>query len=148
MKTSDTYGVHITMAVSPRYQRLAKEVLSRLPSRWNAGRVVRLEESKEMLYLRNGQSVAACAIRLRFKVDEMHVLTLYTSALHTLSDQAVRWVLAREFGRMASDVRPSLFNRWSGKPIQEDSAEAQALTWGFSEERQQFEREYVLPKAS
>jgi hypothetical protein len=148
MKTSDTHDAHITMALSPRYQRLAKEVLNRLPARWNSGRVVRLEESKETIYLRHGRPVVACGARLQFKSVELWVVTLYTSALYELSDEAVRWIIARELGRVASDASQLWRNRFSKKPVQEDTADAQALTWRFCEERRQCERECILPKAS
>jgi hypothetical protein len=136
------------MALSGRYQRLAKEVLDRLPSRWNSGRVVKLEESMETIYLTHGQPAVAWTARLQFKSDEMWVVTLYSTFLDTLSDEAVRWIIVREFARVASDASRLWRNRFGRTPVHETIAETQALNWGFSEERRRFEKECELPKAS
>jgi len=91
---------NISMALSARYQCLANEVLRRLPSGWHADRVVRLEESRETLHLMQGRPAVACAARLQFKSESAWIVTLYTSCLDTLSDEAVRWILAREVARV------------------------------------------------
>jgi hypothetical protein len=139
---------NISMALSARYQCLANEVLSRLPSGWHGDRVVRLEESRETLHLAQGQPAVACAAKLQFKSEEAWIVTLYTACLDTLSDEAVRWILARELGRVLSEPNQSWRHKANATPAQDERAEALALGWGFSSERRQFEQEYLLPRAS
>jgi len=139
---------NISMALSARYQCLANEVLRRLPTGWHADRVVRLEESRETLHLTQGRPAVACAARLQFKSDEAWIVTFYTSCLDTLSDEAVRWILARELARVLSESGQSWRCKVSSTTTQEERAEALALEWGFSGERHRFEEEYLLPKAS
>jgi len=138
---------NISMALSPRYQSLAKGVLDRLPPRWHKDRIVRLEESRETLHLAYGWPAVAFAARLQFKSEEVWIVTLYTSSLDALSDDSVRWILAREFGRVLSeDHQP--WERKSDQTPTQQKAEVFAIEWGFSQERQRFEQEYLLPKAS
>ena len=139
---------NISMALSTRYQCLAREVLSRLPSGWHANRVVRIEESRETLHLALGRPAVACVARLQFKSDEAWIVTLYTSCLDTLSDEAVRWILAREIARVLSEPNQSRRRKAQTASPQHDRAEALALGWGFSKERHRFEEEYLLPRAS
>ena len=139
---------NITTALSPRYQRLASEVLGRLPAGWHADRVVRLEESRETLHLAQGRPAVACAAKLQFKSEEAWIVTLYTACLDTLSDEAVRWILARELGRVLSEPNQSWRRKANATPAQDARAEALALGWGFSSERRQFEQEYLLSRAS
>jgi len=139
---------NVSMALSARYQRLANDVLRRLPSGWNANRVMRLEESRETLHFAMGRPTVACVARLHFKSDEAWIVTLYTSCLDTLSDEAVRWILAREIGRVLSDPNQSRRQKAHSTSIPDDRAEALALKWGFSHERHRFEQEYLLPRAS
>jgi hypothetical protein len=139
---------NITTALSSRYQRLASEVVDRLPSGWHADRIVRLEESRETLQLAQGRPAIACTARLQFKSDEMWIVTLYTASLDTLSDEAVRWILARELGRVLSEPNHSWRRKAKVTPAQDARAEALALGWGFSTERRRFEEEYLLPRAS
>lgn len=139
---------NISMALSPRYQSLAKDVLDRLPPGWHKDRVVRLEESRETLQLDHGWPAVACAAKLQFKSEEAWIVTLYTACLDTLSDEAVRWILARELGRVLSDPPQSWRRKANATPAQDERAEALALGWGFSSERRQFEQEYLLPRAS
>ena len=139
---------NVSMALSVRYQRLADEVLRRLPSGWNANRVMRIEESRETLHFAMGRPTVACVARLHFKSDEAWIVTLYTSCLDTLSDQAVRWILAREIGRVLSDPNQFRQQKANSTSTEDDRAEVLAIGWGFSNERHQFEREYLLPKAS
>jgi hypothetical protein len=109
---------------------------------------VRLEESRETLQLDHGWPAVACAARLRFKADEAWIVTLYTSSLDTLSDKAVRWILARELARVIAEPDQSWRSKVNSTSIQEERAETLALGWGFIGERRQFEHEYLLPKAS
>lgn len=138
---------NISMALSTRYQRLANEVLRRLPSGWQANRVLRIEESRETLHLTQGRPAVACVAKLQFKSEDAWIITLYTSSLDNLSDEAVRWILAREFGRVLSEDSQPWEQKSDRTPTQE-KAEMLAIEWGFSQERQRFEEEYLLPKAS
>jgi len=142
MKTNN-----ICMALSARYQRLVREVLDRLPSGWHRDRVVRLEESRETLHLTHGWPAVAYAARLQFKSDEAWIITLYTSSLDTLSDESVRWIVARELGRVLSEAGRPWGRKANSTPI-EEKADALAIKWGFSREHRRFEEEYALPKAS
>jgi hypothetical protein len=138
---------NISLALLPRYHRVAGDVMDRLPSGWHGDRIIRVEESRELLHLAPGRPAIACTARLQFKADEMWIITLYTARLDRLSDEAVRWILAREFGRLASD--PAAWRRTTSlTAAPDDRAEAVALAWGFAEERHRFEQEYLLPKAS
>jgi hypothetical protein len=139
---------NISMALSARYQCLANEVLGRLPSGWHADRVVRLEESRETSHLPQGRPAVACTARLQFKSEEAWIVTLYTSCLDMLSDEAVRWILAHELGRVLSKPDQSWRRKVNSTSTQDQRAEALALGWGFAGERRRFEQEYLLPRAS
>lgn len=138
---------NISMAVSPRYQLLTKNVLERLPRGWHKDRIIRLEESREMVQLTHGWPAVICAAKLQFKAEQAWIVTLYTASLDALSDDSVRWILAREFGRVRSGDRQPWERKSNGTPIQE-KADALAIEWGFSLERQRFEQEYLLARAS
>ena len=138
---------NISMALSARYQGLVKEVLDRLPGDWHGNTIVRLEESRETFHLAHGWPAVACAARLQFKADEVWVVTLYTSCLDTLSDESVRWIVARELGRVLSEERNRLLGLKHAASTQE-KAEALAIEWGFASDRQRFNQEYLLPRAS
>ena len=75
-------------------------------------------------------------------------MTLYTSCLDTLSDEAVRWILARELAHVLSEPNHPWRRKVNATSAQDARAEALALGWGFSSERRQFEQEYFLPRAS
>ena len=137
---------NISMALSSRYQGLVKEVLDRLPGDWHGNKVVRLEESRETFHLAHGWPAVACAARLQFKADEAWIVTLYTSRLDRLSDEAVRWIVARELGRIVSDERSRLLG--PKRHATQEEAEGLAIEWGFASDRQRFNQEYLLPRAS
>lgn len=131
--------------LSPRYQRLVTEVLHRLPLGWNAGWIVRIEESEKTPF-----PVTGC---MRYTSGEVinegrsaraWVVTLFTRRLDGLSENAVRWVIAQRFARLGS--WPSSRLSWRatrGRNAEKDDrvADARALGWGFSEERRHFEVE-------
>ena len=71
---------------------------------------------------------------------------LKNSALDNLSNEAVLWVLARELGRVLSEPNWSWRRKGSATSTQDEAAEALALEWGFSSERDRFEQEYILSK--
>lgn len=131
--------------LSPRYQRLVSEVLHRLPLGWNAGWIVRIEESGKTPF-----PVTGC---IRYTSAEVinegrsaraWVLTLFTRHLDGLSDKAVRWVIAHRFAHFASCAPSGLSWRATrNRNAEKDdrAADAQAHTWGFSEERRHFEEE-------
>ncbi|MGA7763402.1 MAG: hypothetical protein WCA59_16785, partial [Candidatus Binataceae bacterium] len=62
-----------------------------------------------------------------------------TPRLARLSDPAICWVIAHEFGHVASALPtdPNIRN----EDLNEDRADAIASWWGFDEERRVFERE-------
>jgi len=130
----------MTANLSVRYRRLVREVAFRLPEGWGADRVIRIEETTEA----HSPQIYAYTFLLQSRADQAWLIKLHTPNLDELSDKAVRWVLAREFGRIASRVplRQRLF--WRKKGDQRSPqllAEGTALDWGFTEEYQQFECE-------
>jgi len=134
------------MALSPRYYRIANEVLRRLPAGWQADHVLRLEESRETVHLPQGRPAVACSARLQFKSQHAWIVILYTSCLDTLSDEAVRWILACELGRVVSDGAWDV--KLTGINMPDERVDANAMKWGFAHERRRFEEEYLLPLAS
>ncbi len=138
----------ISMALSPRYHYLAEEVLGRLPTDWHADRIVRLEESREIVHLSEGRVAVACVARLQFKIERIWMVTMHTSCLDTLSDEAVQWVLARELGRVVSDDFRRRQPILDAMASEDERAESQALAWGFLKEHLRFQQEYLLSRAS
>ena len=130
----------VTACLSIRYRRLAKEVLSRLPAGWNAGHVICIEETLTA----HSRHVYAYTFLLQSRAEHAWLISLYTPNLDELSDKAVCWLLAREFGRVASQVPLRQRLWWRGKGDQRSPqrlAEQKALEWGFAEECRQFECE-------
>lgn len=144
--------------LSPRYQRLVREVYERIP---NADRVfdyrtIAIEESGE-----RSPKGYACVLReeecetlpseVDFPPNQIWMMTLFPSLLDRLSDAAARWALAHEFAHIASGLRggsfridgvrytqqsPDVYVPAPSDDIQEDSAEQLALEWGFDSELQ------------
>jgi hypothetical protein len=105
-------------------------MLGRLPPSWHANCIVRLEESREIIHLNEARVAVACVARVQFKIERIWVVTMYTSCLDTLSDEAVQWVLARELGRVVADesrLQQPILNETAS---QDERAESQALRWG------------------
>jgi hypothetical protein len=133
--------------LSPRYRRLVQEVLRRLPLGWNKGWIVRMEESKETsCWIFGRLHYLQVAVINEGRSASAWVLSLCTPHLDSLSDDAVRWILAYGFGNVAACPPPRLVFAGARiksvrQPKAHERAEAQALDWGFSEERRTFEKE-------
>lgn len=159
--TTDEYvaqvlPMYIPPIVPNRYRHLLSEVLSRLPADWDAARNWQVEVSSEQTP--RGYASARHEDEADGEIEQMWIMTLYPSLLDRLSDKACLYVIAHEFGHIASGLYgPSLVNKGIGyAPAkgtanqyeevvstgnQEDIAEKLALEWGFSPELQAFFRD-------
>jgi hypothetical protein len=153
----------------PRYRRLARAVLRRLPHDWLGGDgasqqpVIEwaLVVSEDIDITPHGCIVLASATRDTFETIQCWTLTLYRRVLDELSDMAVRWVIAHEFGYVAARIS-SAFTSTEGAPfavtdtdsneydnehfreIRERRANVCALGWGFIEEKAAYDRELPM----
>jgi hypothetical protein len=143
--------------------RLTVEVLFRLPEGWDDERTWSVTTGRK-------QSPKGYAYVLREEegegeTEQLWSMTLLPSLLDKLSDSAVHWVIAHEFGHIASGlptgslgIEGTAHTRVKGtvdryepapeKAIHEDAADSIALSWGFSEELHAFLlglRTYRLP---
>jgi hypothetical protein len=159
--TTDAYIAHVLPAyiapgVPNRYRHLFSEVLGRLPADWDAARTWQVEVSSEENP--RGYACAQHETESDGDIEQVWIMTLFPSLMDHLSDAACQWVIAHEFGHIASGLcGPSLVHKGIGyAPVkgttnqydevvstndQEDIAEKQALEWGFSPELQAFLRE-------
>ena len=154
-----------------RLRRLCREVLERLPVEWDAYREIAIEESDETPSPSSGSVGYASASRDEegeeveslpsepldgTEPEQSWVVTLYQKHLHLLSDTAIRWVIAHEFGHVASGLRtgsivvggvpvtqiaPGQYEPAVPKDQLEGAADSIALGWGFSQELQSFRAE-------
>jgi ABC transporter substrate binding protein len=82
-----------------RYARLTEEVLFRLPEGWDDERTWSVSTSAE-----ESPKGYACVLREEEgegETEQLWSMTLFPSRLDTLSDAAVRWAVAHEFGHIA-----------------------------------------------
>ena len=159
--TTDAYITHILPMyiahnVPNRYRRLVTEVLCRLPADWDAARTWEVGVSSEQTP--RGYGSARHEIEADGEIEQVWIMTLYPSLIDRLSDAACLWVIAHEFGHIASGLSgASLVIEGIGyTPVkgtanqykeivstedQEDIAEKLALEWGFSSELQAWLKE-------
>lgn len=152
--------------LSPRYQRLVREVYQRIP---NADRIFKYRTIDIVESGGDPLCEGACADTRRLEAGETlpsetdgppeqtWLMTLYRKMLDPYSDAAVRWVIAHEFGHIASGLRtgsvvvggeayrqqsPDVYVPAPSKMIHEDAATEYALMeWGFDVELQACLRE-------
>lgn len=156
-------GLHM---LSPRHQRLVREVYSRIPhvDRVFACRTISIVESpdptpKGYAHVRREEETETQPWEADFAPEQAWTMTLYPAMLDHLSDAAVRWVIVHEFGHIASGCRtgsvevggvtytqqsPGVYIQAPSKAVHEDSAEVIALSWGFDAECQAWLREDAL----
>jgi hypothetical protein len=149
-------ATHLDPSLPSRYARLTTEVLFRLPEGWDDKRTWSVTPGRK-------QSPKGYAYALREEegegeTEQLWSMTLLPSLLDKLSDSAVHWVIAHEFGHIASGlptgslgIEGTAHTRVKGtvdryepapeKAIHEDAADSIALSWGFSEELHAFLRE-------
>jgi hypothetical protein len=159
--TTDAYiaqvlPMYIPPVVPNRYRHLVSEVLCRLPADWDAARTWQVEVSSEQTPL--GYASARHEIEADGDNEQVWIMTLYPSLPDRLPDKACLYVIAHEFGHIASGLcGPSLVHKGIGyAPVKgtanqyeeavstgdrEDIAEKLALEWGFSAELQAFFRD-------
>jgi len=149
-------GSHINSSLPERYQRLVTEVVFRLPAEWDAN-----VEWSAGLDLKQNPSCYGSALRQEETeedyADAIQVweISLYPNLLDRLSDAACRWMIAHEFGHVASGL-PTGSITIAGIPLtrvrgavdcyvevpikddHEDAANGIALKWGFKTEREAF----------
>lgn len=144
----------------PRYQQLANEVSQRLPPRWLACGLGddtpnvewEIELTEDVHLTQSGCVVVASAAAERFETVECWTVTLHRRVLDQLSDQAVRWVIARELGYVAAcrasgivvSPEPYPSGPASIRAACERRADVYAIDWGFSEEKKAYDREVSL----
>jgi hypothetical protein len=144
----------------PRYQQLANEVSHRLPPGWLVGDLAdnapnvewEVELTEDVHLTQSGCIVVASAAAERFETIECWTVTLHRRVLDQLSDQAVRWVIARELGYVAacraSGILAAAESDHSGpaavRAACERRADVYAIDWGFSEEKKAYDREVSL----
>lgn len=147
---------HLAPTVPNRYRRLVADVLWQLPEGWDAHAEWSLHISLAPRPRRYG---TALRVEQKQREDEgtgqRWVITFYPALLDRLSDAACRWVIAHQFGHVASGLptgsiviggQPSpRVQGQSDKAVEsppkkahEDAADRLGLKWGFSEERQEF----------
>ncbi len=135
--------------VPDRYRYLVTDVLWRLPEGWDAARTWVVEVSDHPK-----PGAYASADRLEEfdgEIEQLWTVTLYPALLDQLSDPACRYVIAHEFGHVASGlpvgsimIKGKWFTKIKGTTDQyekvptsedhEDVAEKIAMEWGFSGE--------------
>jgi hypothetical protein len=149
-----------------RYRRLVREVLRRVPQGWLGGERTSdgpdiewaIGVSEDIHITLRGCIVVASATNDTFETIQCWTLMLYRRVLDELSDMAVLWVIAHEFGYVAARIS-SGFATGEGQPsagtdtesdefdpahireIRERRADAYAIGWGFSEEKAAYDRE-------
>lgn len=142
--------------VPNRYRRLVGEILWRLPEAWDVHADWSLDISLKQRSRRYGSTLRIEEGKGDAEKTVQHwVVTLNPVLLYRLSDTACRWVIAHEFGHVASGF-PTRSIIIGGKPgarvkgtaeeneeappqkAHEDAADQHALQWGFSEELQAF----------
>ena len=144
----------------PRYQRLATEVSWRLPPDWlfaGAANHVRTAEwtidlSEDVHLTSKGCLVVASVAVEEFGTIECWTVTLHQRVLDELSDRAVRWVIAREFGYVAACRAAGIMvlaEAGPGAPLSaraecERCADLYAINWGFEPEKKAYEQEVRL----
>jgi hypothetical protein len=141
-----------------RYYQLTQAVLKRLPENWDLYRTYSFELSESLPFK---PGVGASAQRLEesetapdmIRSEQCWVITIYEQTLSTLSDDAVKWVIAHELGHVASGlpcgsltIGRTHFTRIGGdtyRPITADEkemhefvADAIARAWGFWDEEE------------
>jgi hypothetical protein len=149
-----------------RYQRLVREVVERLPPGWmgcdlatrGLNVVWGFDLSRDVHLTVRGRIVLAAATADRFDTIHCWTITLFQHVLDHLSDSAVQWVIAHEFGYLARRVaaaaagvqdRPEpLVSADSdrsvpvrGREAWQRCADACALDWGFAQEKDAYDRE-------
>lgn len=144
--------------LSPRYQRLVREVYERIPhaDRIFEYRTIALQESNEKApkgYARvtREEESETLPSEVDFPPDQIWAMTLFPIRLDRLSDTAARWVIAHEFAHIASGLRtgsvvkkgiaytqqsPGIYHQAPPTSMHEDSASLLALEWGFDSELQ------------
>jgi hypothetical protein len=144
----------------PRYQRLATEVSQRLPPGWMLGGPAdhssdidwEIELTEDVHLTQSGCVVVASAAAERFETIECWTVTLHRRVLDHLSDQAVRWVIARELGYVAacrasgSGISPESDDSGPG-PVRaacDRRADVYAIDWGFADEKKAYDQEVSL----
>jgi hypothetical protein len=149
-----------------RYQRLVRGVVDRLPPGWmgcdlatrGLNVVWSFDLSRDVHLTVRGRIVLAAATADLFDSIHCWTITLYQHVLDHLSDSAVQWVIAHEFGYLVGRVASATecVQDSPGFPIKSASgrsdarraraarmrgAEACALGWGFVEEKKAYDRE-------
>lgn len=148
-----------------RYRRLVGGVLHRLPHDWLGERSIGRREiewavvvSDDIHITHRGCVVLASAARERFETLQYWTITLFPHVLDELSDRAVLWVIAHEFGHIVARVSPEIarpqgifvplfdmdcdeFDDVAVSQLGERCADAYALGWGFLEEKAAYDRE-------
>lgn len=152
--------------LAQRYQRLVKAVVDRLPSGWmgcdlamrGPNVVWGIELNRDVHLTARGRIVLASATADRFDTLHCWTITLHQHVLDHLSDSAVLWVIARQFGYLASRVASVAGNERelpglliSADPGESDpvlarkavtrGADACALGWGFVQEKAAYDQE-------
>ena len=150
-------GSHFEPALPERYRRLVTEVVFQLPAEWDAHCVWSVSVDF-------GSNSLGFGSALRFEEEEANAgdtqrweITLYPGLLDPLSDSACRWVIAHEFGHVASGfptgsltIGETPITRVKGtvdcyeetpsKEVHEGAANGIALKWGFKSEQEEFLR--------
>ena len=131
--------------LSPRYRRLATEVILRLPAEWDSHAVWEMREEER--YGEIDSVVDRLYAGSRLKPEEESTLeslqswevVISPSRLNALSDVAVSWIIVHELAHVASALPTDPKIRLDD--ISEDRADNIALWWGFKKEREAFDAE-------
>jgi hypothetical protein len=146
-KMADALG-----GLSARFRRLIAQVLLRLPASWDSHACWEIKEEETDVHT----EIEKVPESLRSIVDHLYAGArqlpladredfiqewemVLTPRLAQLSDPAACWVIAHEFGHVASALPTDTNTR--NEDLCEDRADAIASWWGFDEERRAFERE-------
>jgi len=143
-----------------RYQQLATEVVQRLPSDWLFARATdhlptvgwSIDMSEDVHLTPGGCLVVASVVVEQFELTESWTVTLHQRVLDELSDRAVRWVIAREFGYVAACRAAGIMvsaasdhgRHPSARAARARCADLYAIHWGFEGEKEAYEEEVSL----
>ncbi len=140
---------HVHPDVPARYRRIVTDVLWRLPEAWDAAREWSVEISAETTP--RGYASARHEDESDGEIEQVWIVTLYPELLDRLSDAACRYIIAHEFGHVASGLSMGCISIYGTRysPVkgtanefeevtstddQEDVANLMAMDWGFSSE--------------
>lgn len=104
---TDAYIAHILpMYIAPNvpncyYRRLVTEVLCRLRADWDAARTWQVVSSEQTP---RGYASAQHETEADGEIEQLWIMTLYPSLMDRLSDTACLYVIAHEFGHIASGL--------------------------------------------